>query len=134
MIKYCKNMILPTHQLPYLKHVKNIHPPGCWPRPSFVPWKNIYLMKRHPEQRLLPVFALQLPSSINLSPVLITRTARMHTRGNERKQTQPALALKFKRQTLVHLQHPLHRARLHTKRHENRKHPVNLTLMTLKQE
>ena len=133
MIKYCRNMILPDPSADVFKKCEERTPTQVLAAAVFCTLENIYSMKQHPEQRLLPVFALQLPSSTSLSLVLITRAAHTHTKGNERQQTQPALAQKFKTQTLVHLQHPLHRARHHTKCHQHRKHPANLTQITLKQ-
>ena len=56
-------------QLMHLKNVRNIHIPVYLPLSSFVSSKNIYLKKQHPEQRLLPVSALQLLSSTRLSLV-----------------------------------------------------------------
>ena len=97
LIKYCKNKIYQIHQLQYLKPVKHVHPPECWSQQYFVLWRNIYLMKRHREQKLLPIFVLQPPSYINLSLVLITRAACMRTRRNARQWTQPALPVKLKK-------------------------------------
>ena len=74
---------------------------------------------------MLRVFVLQPPSYINLSPVLITRVARTHTR-NARQWTQPALPVTFKKQPEVHL-------RYHKTRREHRKHLTNPTTMTQKQ-
>ena len=59
----------PTLQPTHLKDVRNVHLPVYLPLPSFVSLKSIYLMKQHPEQRLLQVSALQLLSSTRLSPV-----------------------------------------------------------------
>ena len=84
-----------------------------------------------PRAEVATSFALQLPSSTSLSQVLITRAARMHTKENERQQTQPVLAQRFKRQKLLRLKHPLHRARHHTKTHKHRKYPANLNQITL---
>ena len=106
--------------------MKHVHPPECWPQRYFVLWRNIYLTKRHREQKLLPVFLLQPPSYINLSPVLITRAAHTCTRRNARQRTQPALPVKFKKQPQVHL-------RYHKTRREHRKPLMNLTTMTQKQ-
>ena len=109
MIKCCKNMILPDPSAAVFKTCEERTPTWVLAVAIFCTLEKHLFDETTPRAEVATSFALQLPSSINLSPVLITKAAHMHTRGNKRQQTQPALALKFKRQTLVHLQHPLHR-------------------------
>ena len=88
MIKYCKSMILPDPSADVFKKCKERTPTQVLAAAIFCTLEKHFLMKQHPEQKLLPVFALQLPSSTSLSPVLITRAACMHTKGNVKQQPQ----------------------------------------------
>ena len=105
MIKYCKTMILPKSTDEAFQQCEERTPIRVLAAAIFC------ILEKHQEPMLLITLLLRPHNYIRPSQASIIKVDHMHIKENRKPQTRLLQVQKSKRQSLLHLQYPLHQPR-----------------------